>query len=85
MTCKTYKEMYEEVKPYIDSEEDFKSLFDVVKNMDYAERADAYMENKLNVTDAVNAAKPWLDKQRVELVDLSKDGDKYKIAYKYLK
>ena len=85
MTCKTYKEMYEEAKPYIDSEEDFKSLFDVVKNMDYAERADAYMENKLNVTDAVNAAKPWLDKQRVELVDLSKDGDKYKIAYKYLK
>ena len=85
MTCKTYKEMYEEVKPFVESEEDFKVLFDSVKNMDYADRADMYMENKLNVMDGINAAKPWLDGQRIELVSIDKKGDQYKIAYKYLK
>lgn len=85
MTCKTYKEMYEEVKPFVESEEDFKSLFDSVKNMDYAERADMYMENKLNVADGINAAKPWLDNQRIEVVSIGKKGDKYELDYKYLK
>lgn len=85
MTCKPYNELYREAKEYVTNEEEFKNLFNSVKEMDYAERADAYMENKLNVTDAINATKPWLDKQRVEIVDITKKGDKYNIAYKYLK
>lgn len=84
MTCKTYKELYNENKDLIGSEEEFKQLFDSVKELSYADRADLYAENKMNVIDAINSAKPWLDKQRVELVSIISNGDKYSIGYRYL-
>lgn len=84
MACKPYSELYKEAKEYISNEEEFKNLFDAVKNMDYSDRADAYLENKMNVVDAINTTRPWLDKQRIELVDIVANKDKYDIAYKYL-
>ena len=85
MACKPYNVLYKEARDYITSEEEFKELFDTIKNMKYDERADAYLENKMNVVDGINAARPWLDNQRIELTDIINKGEgKYSINYRYL-
>ena len=84
MACKPFNEQYEEVKDVM-SKEEFKKVYDALKDAGYEELVDTYEAGKADVLDMLNGARPYMDRQRVELVDVRKTGESgYKIEYKYL-
>ena len=83
MACKTYKELYEDNKSYITSEADFKELVKLAREMEFADKVDTYEKHKLEVLDTLNAARPYLNRKRIELVDLQPTDTGYDVKYKY--
>lgn len=84
MSCKTYKEIASELEPYLAKDEDLESAYKKAREAEYADLADAYVNEKVWTMDTINSALPYYRKQRVEIVDLKKNGDVWDIKYKFL-
>lgn len=84
MGCKTYRQIAEELKDYLDEDVDLEAAIEAARNASWEEKVDAYEGSKSDVLDMLNSASPWLNKQRIEVTDLKKTKDGYDMEYKYM-
>ena len=82
MGCKTYKQIAEELN--LEEDSSLEELVQMTREAEWADLVDVYEGTHLDILDGLNSAKPWLNKQRVEITDLEKTDTGYSMKYKYL-
>lgn len=83
MSCNLNKVLSEVKEKYGDTAEAVDIAIEKMKEMSYSELVDAYYDSRVHVVNAINANRPYLNKQRVELLDIRENPDGYTVKYKY--
>jgi hypothetical protein len=81
MSCNLNKVLAEAKDKYGDTAEAVDAAIEKMKEMSYSELVDSYYDSKIHVVNAINVNEPYLNKQRVELLDLRDNDNGYTVKY----